>query len=268
VTRFVAASDDPTDNRCVTALTIGITTARDPACKRGLAVNLAASLGRRATPGTRVCVVDADPTSRDVTTRLAAAGSSLDACAARAQGSVPFLDRVDSVCDPPLWVLPRAGTEAGPAQRPLGDVVGALRTQFDLVVCDLACGPQSALVPSAQLVGLDWVLLAVTPRRASVEAAVCFLEQFGHARVLGDIAESVQLGVVTTGDETSTELSADAVSTMLGEPVLASVPQLWGRAAPNVGFGAALGIDELDDAVCALFERLRPAAAITSSRAT
>jgi len=55
---------------------------------------------------------------------------------------------------------------------------------------------------------------------------------------------------------------------MLGEPVLASVPQLWGRAAPNVGFGAALGIDELDDAVWALFERLRATATATSSRAS
>jgi hypothetical protein len=38
--------------------------------------------------------------------------------------------------------------------------------------------------------------------------------------------------------------------------VIGSVRQLWGRAAPNLGFGAALGIDDLDDAVGTLFDRL------------
>jgi hypothetical protein len=37
---------------------------------------------------------------------------------------------------------------------------------------------------------------------------------------------------------------------------LGSVRQLWGRSAPNLGFGAALGIDDLDDAVGSLFARL------------
>jgi len=269
VVQFAAEFADPTDNRGVTALTIGIATAHDPACKRGLAVNFAASLARRATPAVRVCVVDADPCSRDVTTRLAVAGYSLEDLPARLPVSVSLLDGLGSVYDPPLWVLPGSGTGAGAAHRALGDVVGELRAGFDVVVCDLACGPVgSGVVQADRLVGLDWIVLAVTPERAAVEAAFRFVERFGDARLRGEVARSVQLGVVTTGDESSTELGLDVVAAMLGEPVLASVPQLWGRAAPNVGFGAALGIDELDDAVWALFERLRATAAATSSRAS
>ena len=61
----------------MTALTIGITTARDPACKRGLAVNIAASVARNAAGVARVCLVDADPLTLDVTTRLAVRGPCL-----------------------------------------------------------------------------------------------------------------------------------------------------------------------------------------------
>jgi cellulose biosynthesis protein BcsQ len=249
----------------VTALTIGIITAGDPACKRGLAVNLAASHVRRA--GAHLCVVDADPCSRDVTTRLATAGSSPEDFAAHPSVSVCALDASDARNDPPLWVLASAGV--GLTGRAFGAVLRELRTRFDVVVCDLACGPDRPdLMPSEWFAGLDWVLVAVTPQLGAVQAADRFAAQFDDALDRGDIARSVRLGVVTTGDEGSTELSLDAVGAMLGERVLASVPQLWGRAAPNVGFGAALGIGELDDAVCGLFERLAAPSELATSRAS
>jgi len=62
--------------------------------------------------------------------------------------------------------------------------------------------------------------------------------------------------VVITGDEGSVDLTAEMVAETLDGPVLGCVPQLWGRSVPNLGFGAALGIAELDDAVDTLFERL------------
>ena len=39
--------------------------------------------------------------------------------------------------------------------------------------------------------------------------------------------------------------------------VTSRVPQLWGRAEPNLGFGPALAIPELDDAVYDLFVAFR-----------
>ena len=62
----------------VKALTVGMTTARDPACKRGLATNFAASLARNSSISARVCVVDADPMTLDVTTRLGVHGPVLE----------------------------------------------------------------------------------------------------------------------------------------------------------------------------------------------
>jgi NaMN:DMB phosphoribosyltransferase len=48
----------------VTALTVGVTTAKHPECKRGVATNMAASLARDAAISARVCVVDAGPRAR------------------------------------------------------------------------------------------------------------------------------------------------------------------------------------------------------------
>ena len=44
---------------------------------------------------------------------------------------------------------------------------------------------------------------------------------------------------------------------MLDIPVPGRIPQLWGRSEPNRGFGAALAIPELDDAVYDLFAAFR-----------
>jgi hypothetical protein len=61
---------------------------------------------------------------------------------------------------------------------------------------------------------------------------------------------------VITGDEGTGDLAAEVVDERLDGAVVGSVRQLWGRSAPNLGFGAALGIADLDDAVDALFRRL------------
>ena len=248
-----------TDNRFVTALTLGITTARNPACKRGLAVNLAASLARDAAYGSRVCVVDADPFSLDVSTRLAVAGPYLEDFADReVPAPAALVETLATLHEPPLWVLRSAGRGVGRAHRAVSRVLAPLRAAFDVVVCDLVGGPSGpARVVSGRLEQLDWLLVAVTPDMEAVQSASRFLEQFEEARDRGHVAESVRIGVVATGDEGSSALSAAAVAELLGPPVVGSVCQLWGRAVPNLGFGAALGIGELDDAVGALYERLR-----------
>ena len=197
-----------TDNRSVTALTIGITTARDPACKRGLAVNLAASVARDAAGVSRVCLVDADPLTLDVTTRLAVRGPCLEDFAEAPGADLGAVaGALAEVHEPPLWVLPSAGGGVGLTHRALGRVLPRLRAGFDVVICDLVGGPSGpARVVSDRLDQLDWLLLAVTPEIEPVEAAARFVDQFEAARDCGHVAASVRLGVVITGDESSTAL--------------------------------------------------------------
>jgi hypothetical protein len=246
------------DNRGVTALTIGITAARFAECKRGLAANLAASLARDPSRG-QVCVVDADPLTLDVTTRFAVRGPYLEDFA---ELVVPLVGTLGSVHEPPLAVLPSSGASVGVTQRAMEQALPQLRAHFDVVVCDLMGGPGGPTRGVGRLAQLDWLLIALTPDVEPVEATACFLERLAAARERGEVAPSVRVGIVATGDEGSvarhgpTDLSSDVMARSLGCPVVGSIRQLWGRCPPNLGFGAALEIAELDDAVGALCARL------------
>ncbi len=242
----------------MTALTIGITTARFPECKRGIAVNMAASLARDPSRG-RVCVVDADPLTLDVTTRLAVRGPYLEDFA---EPGVTAVGGLGSAHEPPLSVLPNAGAGVGTTQRAMERALPLLGEVFDVVVCDLMGGPSGPVRVAGGLgglAGLDWLLIAVTPDVEPVEATAGFLEHFAAARSRSEVATTVRVGLVITGDEGSradSALSPEIIGRALGCPVVGSVPQLWGRSVPNLGFGAALGIAELDDAVEALCGQL------------
>jgi CheY-like chemotaxis protein len=245
----------------VTALTVGVMTARFPVCKRGLAVNLAASLARDPARQARVCVVDADPSSLDVSTRLAVPGPCLEDFAGPV---LPRTDALGAVHEPPLWVVPSAETGVESAERAADLALPRLARDFDLVICDLAMPSVLDGRPGAVRVvdRMDWLLVAVTPDVEPVEATARCLDRIEEMQERGAIAGSVRIGVVTTGDEGSTDLSAEVVGKALRRPVIGSVRQLWGRTPPNLGFGAALGIAELDDGVSLLFGRLgAPAAA-------
>lgn len=237
----------------MSALTVGVTTARYPECKRGLAVNLAASLAREH-PETRVCLVDADPLERDVTTRLAVRGPAIEDFAPGAGPALGSLSVVEG-----LSVLPCAG--GGLARVRLGaeHALPALREAFDVVVVDLVGGPTGpGRAIGGRLDALDWLLLAVTPDPDAVAASAHFLEMIETARARGAIDVRLRIGIVVTGDEGSTVWDAVDVDRALGAsaPVVGRVRQLWGRSAPNLGFGAALRIPELDDAVRALVGEL------------
>jgi hypothetical protein len=239
---------------CVTALTVGVTTARNPECKRGVATNFAASLARHSAVSARVCVVDADPLALDVTTRLGTRGPVIEDFARPNPPAVARLARVES---PAMAVL---GSRGGPVARvhlAAEAALRELRDAFDLIVCDLPGGPSGpGLALGARLELLDWLVLAVTPEPMAVAATSHFLEHFQTARDRGDIG-NVRLALVCTGDESSTQMSSCDVESILDSPVLGRIPQLWGRAEPNRGFGAALAIPELDDAVYDLFAAFR-----------
>jgi hypothetical protein len=144
---------------------VGITTAKYPECKRGVATNFAASLARHSAVSARVCVVDADPLALDVTTRLAARGPFIEDFARPKQPVVPALARVES---PSMGVLPSRG---GPVARVHLAAVAALRElgeAFDLVVCDLPADrpvPGKRWAPASScLIGWSWRSRRSTPR--------------------------------------------------------------------------------------------------------
>lgn len=245
------ASGGPTQGT-VPATIIGVTTPRAPQCKRGLAVNIAASVAR--TTGAAVCVVDGDPLARDVSTRLPMRGPMLEDYAS---ASPPPVDRIARLRTPELAVLGSAADGLGRARLAAERAAPVLREHFDLVVWDLLAGPTGpGRIVGARLEILDWLLLAVTPEPGAVQAAAHFLEHFDTARSRGAIDGDLGFGIVCTGDEGSATMTPDDVTARLGAPVVGAVPQLWGRAEPNLGFGPALAIPELDDAVDALVCRL------------
>ena len=234
----------------MTALTVGVTTAKHPECKRGVATNIAASLARHSAVSDRVCVVDADPLALDVTTRLPARGPVLEDFARSTPPSVSRLGRVGS---PSMAVLASGGGPLPRIHLAAETALGELRDAFDVVVCDLPGGPSGpGLALGSRLELLDWLVLTVTPEPGAVAATSHFLEHFQTARSRGDIG-GVQLAIVCTGDEGTAALSDAQVEAALDAEVAGRIPQLWGRAAPNRGFGAALAIPELDDAVYDLF---------------
>jgi len=238
----------------VTALTVGVTTAKYPECKRGVATNFAASLARHSAVSARVCVVDADPLALDVTTRLGTRGPVVEDFARPDPPAAPRLSRVESLS---MSVLPCGGGPIARVHLAAEAALRELRDAFDLVVCDLPGGPSGpGLALGARLELLDWLVLAVTPEPMAVAATSHFLEHFQTARDRGDIG-GVRLGLICTGDESSTQMSCSDVEIALDTPVLGRIPQLWGRAVPNRGFGAALAIPELDDAVYDLFAAFR-----------
>jgi hypothetical protein len=238
----------------VTALTVGVTTAKHPECKRGVATNLAASLARHSAVSARVCVVDADPLALDVTTRLGTRGPVVEDFA---RPNPPVASRLSRVVSLAMSVLPCGGGPIVRVHLAAESALRELRNAFDLIVCDLPGGPSGpGLALGARLELLDWLVLAVTPEPMAVAATSHFLEHFQTARDRGDIG-GVRLALICTGDENSTQMSRSDVEIALDTPVLGRIPQLWGRAEPNRGFGAALAIPELDDAVYDLFAAFR-----------
>jgi cellulose biosynthesis protein BcsQ len=221
-----------------------------------LAVNMAASLTRELYGGEQVCVVDGDPLARDVTTRLAAHGITLEDFASSTIPDPDTIGRFDA-SDYHFRVLGNRGEGLGRIRLAAERARALLETSFDVVIWDLVGGPNGpGRVVGERLDALDWLLLAVTPEPGAIAASKNFLEHFETARQRNVIDPALRLGIVCTGDEGSNTLSAADIEAALDRPVMGEVPQLWGRAEPNLGFGAALAIPELDDAVVDLFSTL------------
>src|SRR6476660_6513390 len=112
----------------VTALTVGVTTAKYPECKRGVATNLAASLARHSAVSARVCVVDADPLALDVTTRLAKRGTFVGPFVEDfARPDPPAASRLARVESAGMAVLPCTGGPVARIHLAAASALGELR---------------------------------------------------------------------------------------------------------------------------------------------
>ncbi len=219
-----------------------------------MATNIAASLARHNAVSDRVCVVDADPLALDVTSRLGVRGPVIEDFARPDAPSAAALARAET---PAMAVLACGGGPLARVRLAAEPALAELREAFDTVVVDVPGGPSGpgqALGTRLEL--LDWLILAVTPEPGAVAATSHFLELFQTARDRGDMG-IVRLAVVCTGDEGTAVMGTAEVGSRLDIPVSGRVPQLWGRAEPNWGFGAALAIPEFDDAVYELFGAFR-----------
>ena len=157
-----------------------------------------------------------------------------------------------------MAVLPCGGGPVARVHLAAEAALRELREAFDIVVCDLPGGPSGpGLALGARLELLDWLVLAVTPEPSAVAATSHFLELFQTARDRGDIG-GVRLAVVCTGDESSARDDDPARSRRCSTSQCSGGSHSSG-AVPSrtVGFGAALAIPELDDAVYDLFAAFR-----------
>ena len=137
----------------MSALTVGVTTAKHPECKRGVAANLAAALSRHSAVSARVCVVDADPLALDVTTRFGVRGPYLEDFA---RPGAPDHGDLVHMHSPMMTVVGSKGDPVARARFATEKALPLLRKSHDVIVCDLPGGPTGpGLAVGARLDELD-----------------------------------------------------------------------------------------------------------------
>jgi MinD-like ATPase involved in chromosome partitioning or flagellar assembly len=228
------------------ALTIAVTSPRTITCKRGFAANLAAHLAARVTrDGSTVCIVDTDLESRDVGIRFDIATPTLLEVAntmSLRDASSPLTELIPRIDPPGLHVLPTRLPQS--ALVPLlhtktNALLGPLRAAFDFVVIDapVAVGLGTFDWERTMLQQIDVLLVAVTAEASALGGVLRYLNAIAAAKNSGALPPTFDAHVVLTGrdeDGTRTLLTERDIDRKLrGIPVIASVPQLWGRQRPE-----------------------------------
>ena len=239
----VAARSDARTDR---ALTIAVTSPRTITCKRGFAANLAAHLAAQVTPdGSSVCVVDTDLESRDVGIRFDITGPTLLEVAnqmALRDSSATLTDLIPRVDPPGLHVLPTRLPQSALVpllHKKTNSLLAPLRNAFDFVVIDapVSVGLGAFDWERTMLRQVDVLLVAVTAEASSLGGVLRYLNAIAAAKNNGALPSTFDAHVVLTGrdeDGTRSLLSERDIDRKLrGIPVIASVPQLWGRQRPE-----------------------------------
>ena len=228
------------------ALTIAVTSPRAITCKRGFAANLAAHLAARvAAEGASVCVVDTDLESRDVGIRFDVESPTLLEVANHLtlrDGRTHVRELIARIDPPGLHVLPTRLPQS--ALVPLlhtktTALLAPLRAAFDFVVIDapVAVGLGTFDWERTMLRSVDVLLVAVTAESSALGGVLRYLNAIAAAKNSGALPSTFDAHVVLTGrDEDGTRsllAERDIDRKLRGIPVIASVPQLWGRQRPE-----------------------------------
>ncbi len=245
--------------------TIAVTAPRMLTCKRGLAAHLAAHVATNGVAtngvatngvatngvaagahedGAMVCVVDADIESRDLGARFGVSGPVLlDVAKSVAVGhGRARIDELISRVDPPgLWVLPTRPPQSAllPMLRTkTASLLGSLRTGFDYVVVDapVGLGVETPESDRAILQHVDALLVAVTADPSAIGGALRYLNALVVARNRNLLPPTFSIHLALTGGERDRAHALDGAQLdrkLQGLPVVAAVPQLWGRGRPD-----------------------------------
>lgn len=253
ITRSATALANMAETKSDRALTVAVTAPRMLTCKRGFAANLAVHLAARVAPeGSSVCVVDTDLESRDVGIRFDVTGPTLMEVASDLglrDGRCPLADAIAKVDPPGVHVLPTRLPQS--ALVPLlhsktTGLLGPLRAGFDYVIIDapVAVGLGTFDWERTMLRGIDVLLVAVTAEAAALGGVLRYLNAIAAAKNNGALPTTFEAHVVLTGrddDGTRTLLGEQDIERKLrGIPVIASVPQLWGRQRPDTALDLGL----------------------------
>jgi len=250
------------------ALTIAVTSPRSITCKRGFASNLAVHLSARvASRGHSVCVVDTDLESRDVGVRFDVNAPTLLDVANNltVRDGSTHLSEVIARLDPPgLHVLPTRLPQSALVPHlhaKTTALLGPLRAAFDFVVIDapVSVGLGTFDWERTMLRQVDVLIVAVTAEAAGLGGVLRYLNAIAAAKNSGALPSTFDAHVVLTGrdeDGTRSLLSERDIDRKLrGIPVIASVPQLWGRQRPETPLDIGQHV-ELQREFAALIDRV------------
>ena len=223
------------------AACVAVTNTRLGSAKRGIAVELAARLANAS--GHLVCLVGADPTDRDVERRLPQLLVGENRYTRTSVGSGTHTLDITSLPSRGMYVVglsDRTGVE---------QVLPEVRARFDYVIVDAPSRVSTGGIGISRVLLQYLDALIVASRPTAEELALTRLYVDALDSMAG--ARHVDVRVVTTGERENAGLDDKQLERRLRAlPVIASLPQLWGRTTPQ----RTTEIDELTGAFRSLVD--------------
>jgi MinD-like ATPase involved in chromosome partitioning or flagellar assembly len=202
--------------------------------KRGVAAGIARALA--AVDAGRVCILDADPQSREVGWRFGVVAPTVDHVAG-VLASNPIADPFGLMPRDEhtgCWVVP-LGRDGDPHDRDAYELlVRRLRDHLDFLVID---APVAYTLHSRRIDGLvdevDELLVATATEPAAFPALLRYLNALTRGRITGELPPDLQVRVLPTGDELGEEAERWMDRAPRSVEFASVVPPLWGREAAN-----------------------------------
>jgi MinD-like ATPase involved in chromosome partitioning or flagellar assembly len=213
------------------ARVVAVTAARVGTAKRGVAAGVARGLARLGAG--RVCILDADVTTRDVSVRFGVEGpTAADVLfAIEHAGDADPLQDIARDADGCLVVPVGASNDTLDASV-FARLILRLRAHVEYLVVDTPVGLGMYARRVDHLIAtVDELLVATTTQPEDVPALMHYLNTITRARVTGEIPPTVELRVVPTGEGVDDDEPPALSRKLPSVPVSDVLPQLWGRNA-------------------------------------